>query len=67
MPLPFDQFIKRLATLADASLLCDILDIDSEELIERFEDRIEDKMDVLREAFDYDFDDYIDQGELEDG
>ena len=41
MPLQPDQFLKRLATLADADLLCEVLDIDSEDIIERFNDKIE--------------------------
>jgi|TARA_R110000823_G_scaffold52635_2_gene130091 hypothetical protein len=56
MPLPHNRFIQRLAILADSSTLCDILDIDSEELLERFDDVVEDKIDILRDAFDIDFD-----------
>ena len=56
MLLPHKRFIQRLAILADSSTLCDILDIDSEDILERFDDVVEDKIDVLREAFDIDFD-----------
>lgn len=58
MPLPYDQFLKRLAILSDASLLCDVLNISPEDIIERFEDVIEDNIEELREAFDVDFQDY---------
>tara|TARA_R110000744_G_scaffold58017_1_gene121278 strand:+ start:316 stop:510 length:195 start_codon:yes stop_codon:yes gene_type:complete len=56
MPLPHKRFIQRLAILADSSTLCDILDIDSEDILERFDDVVEDKIDILRESFDIDFD-----------
>jgi|TARA_R110000803_G_scaffold68783_4_gene130879 hypothetical protein len=56
MPLQPDQFLKRLATLADADLLCEVLDIDSEDIIERFNDKIEENIDILRETFDVDID-----------
>ena len=56
MPLPHNRFIQRLAILADSSTLCDILDIDSEDILERFDDVVEDKIDILRESFDIDFD-----------
>tara|TARA_R100001530_G_C4225247_1_gene131115 strand:+ start:48 stop:293 length:246 start_codon:yes stop_codon:yes gene_type:complete len=54
MPLNNQQFLNRLAVLTDPSLLCDILDISTEDIIERFEDYIEDYMKVLREAYDVD-------------
>ena len=56
MPLQPDQFLKRLATLADADLLCEVLDIDSEDIIEEFNDKIEENIDILRETFDVDID-----------
>tara|TARA_R110000787_G_scaffold89109_1_gene188736 strand:+ start:7827 stop:8021 length:195 start_codon:yes stop_codon:yes gene_type:complete len=56
MPLPHNRFIQRLAILADSSTLCDILDIDSEDILERFDDVVEDKIDILRESFDINFD-----------
>jgi hypothetical protein len=54
MPLPLEQFLNRLAVLTDPSLLCEVLDISTEDILERFEDLIEDKLDVLREAYDID-------------
>tara|TARA_R110000744_G_scaffold260336_1_gene375318 strand:- start:2090 stop:2311 length:222 start_codon:yes stop_codon:yes gene_type:complete len=54
MPLQLEQFLNRLAIMTDASLLCDLLDIDSEDIIERFEDLIEEKQEMLREVFDID-------------
>ncbi len=62
MPLPLEQFLNRLAVLTDPSLLCDVLDISTEDIIERFEDVIVDQMEVLREAYDID----IDEQEYED-
>ncbi len=59
MPLSNEQFLKRLAVMADPSLLCEILDLESEDIIERFEDVIEDRMDDLREVFDIDIDENI--------
>ena len=58
MPLQYEQFLNRLAVLADATLLVDILDISSEDIIERFEDLIEDRQKELREVFDVDFEEY---------
>jgi|TARA_R110000787_G_scaffold8718_5_gene29958 hypothetical protein len=54
MPLQLEQFYKRLAILSDACLLVEILEIDSEDIIERFEDLIEERIDELREVFDVD-------------
>ena len=54
MPLPLEQFLNRLAVLTDPSLLCEVLDISTEDILERFEDLIEDNLDVLREAYDID-------------
>ena len=54
MPLSYEEFLERLAIMVDPELLCDILDITSEDIIERFQDVIEYKMGVLREAYDVD-------------
>ena len=54
MPLTLEQFYNRLAILSDACLLCEILDLDSEDIIERFGDLIEEKHEELREIFDVD-------------
>lgn len=59
MPLSNEQFLKRLAVMADPSLLCEILDLETEDIIERFEDVIEDRIDDLREVFDVDIDENI--------
>jgi hypothetical protein len=40
--------------MTDAGLLCELLDIDSEDIIERFEDLIEERIEELREVFDID-------------
>lgn len=54
MPLPNEQFLDRLAMLTDPALLCEVLDITSEDIIERFPEIIEDNLDILREAYDID-------------
>ena len=54
MSLPHNQFLKRLSLLAEPSLLCEILDITNEDIIERFGDLIEENEEELREIFDVD-------------
>ena len=54
MPLNDDDFRLRLAAIADPTLLCDILDISSEDLIEAFEDKIEERIQTLKDVFDID-------------
>tara|TARA_R110002072_G_scaffold118073_4_gene249304 strand:- start:2307 stop:2510 length:204 start_codon:yes stop_codon:yes gene_type:complete len=54
MSLPNNQFLKRLSLLAEPSLLCEILDITNEDIIERFGDLIEENEEELREIFDVD-------------
>ena len=51
--------MERISCLADPPLLCELLDISSEDLLEAFEDRMEDKKNILREIFDVDTDEYI--------
>ncbi len=55
MPLPVEQFLKRLAVVTDPDSLCEFLNIESKDIIERFDDLIEQNMDKLREEFDVDF------------
>ena len=54
MPLPNEQFLRRLAEITDPDFLCDFLDITSEDILERFEDIVESYLDELREEFDVD-------------
>jgi|TARA_R110000803_G_scaffold46712_3_gene97976 hypothetical protein len=54
MPLPTEQFLNRVANLAEPSYLCEVLNITSEDLIERFGDLIEHNIEDLREVFDID-------------
>ena len=54
MPLHLELFLNRLAVMTDAGLLCELLDIESEDIIERFEDLIEERIEELREVFDID-------------
>jgi hypothetical protein len=60
MSLTNQQFKNRLINLNDPSTLCDILEIKSEDIVERFEDIIEEKEMELRDLFDVDYDDELD-------
>lgn len=52
MSLPSKQFLNRLSNLAEPSFLCEVLNITSEDIIERFHDLVEDNENELREIFD---------------
>jgi hypothetical protein len=54
MPLNLEQFLERVADLTDPPYLCEVLEITSEDILERFSDLVEQKDDVLREIFDVD-------------
>ena len=54
MPLSLEQFLERVADLSDPPYLCEVLEITSEDILERFSDLVEQKDDVLREIFDVD-------------
>ena len=54
MPLSLKQFLERVADLTDPPYLCEVLEITSEDILERFSDLVEQKDDVLREIFDVD-------------
>ena len=51
MPLTYHELKEHLKRIDEISLL-EILDISSEELVERFADIIEDKYEELREEFE---------------
>ena len=53
MPLLLREIIERLASL-DETELCDILEISSEDIVERFLDVVEEKIDKLEEKVDWD-------------
>lgn len=57
MPLSNEQFIRRLAAITDPEFLCDFLEITSEDILERFEDIVENTMETLRQEFDIDIQD----------
>jgi|TARA_R110002124_G_scaffold265791_1_gene432678 hypothetical protein len=59
MSLPDKQFLNRLSNLAEPSFLCEILNISSDDIIERFSDLIEDNNQELREIFDVDTEEYF--------
>ena len=54
MPLSLEQLLERVAELTDPPYLCEVLEITSEDILERFSDLVEQKDDVLREIFDVD-------------
>jgi hypothetical protein len=63
MSLNDREFLLRLANLADPNILCDILEISTEDLIEMFSDKIEQRIEDLREIFDVDVDEYMEYDE----
>ena len=48
MPLTLIDIMDKLRMIDEVSLL-EVLEITSEDIVDRFEDRIEEKMDYLRE------------------
>ena len=59
-PLTLQELQERLKRLDELSLL-ELLDVTSEELVEMFVDRIEDRMDQLLHEVDYDGEDDEDE------
>lgn len=57
MSLTLEELKDRLCRIEE-TLLLEILDIDSEQLVEKFEDRIVEKFDELEEEFAEDEPDY---------
>lgn len=45
--------------MADPILLCEVLGITSQDIVERFEDYLDENMEELREVFDVDFDEEL--------
>ena len=66
MPLNLEQFLERVADLTDPSELCELLDITSEDILERFSEVVEEKSGVLREIFDVDLELEEEEGELDE-
>tara|TARA_Y100000361_G_C11051712_1_gene285602 strand:- start:329 stop:526 length:198 start_codon:yes stop_codon:yes gene_type:complete len=54
MRLNNEQFLERLANLAEPAFLCEILNITSEDIIEQFNELVEENEAVLREVYDID-------------
>ena len=63
MRLNNEQFLERLANLAEPAFLCEILGITSEDIIEEFKHLVEENEEVLREVYDID----LNLGEEDDG
>jgi len=62
MRLPFEDFIERLAVMSDVEMLCEVLELEPEDILERFSDIVETKQAELRDVFDVD----LDIGSVED-
>jgi|TARA_R100001244_G_scaffold94305_1_gene70818 hypothetical protein len=45
MTLLFNELKERIAILYDVCLLCEVLEIEPEELLDKFEDKLIEKMD----------------------
>ena len=58
MTLTFYELCERLTKDLDCEAICDILGVSEEELLERFEDRVIEKLDELQEAL---YDDIYDK------
>ena len=56
MPLVLSELLERLKAL-DETILMDLLEISSEDLIDRFSDKINDKLELLIEELDDDIGD----------
>jgi hypothetical protein len=54
--LTLTELKERLANRCDEQTLVDLLEINAEELVERFVDKIEEKFDILVNEFDDDED-----------
>jgi len=52
MPLTTKKLLNRVSELADPIYICEVLELTTEDLLERFNDLVETKMDVLREVYD---------------
>ena len=48
-----------MSNLAEPSFLCEVLNITTEDIIERFSDLVEDNEEELREIFDVDTEGYL--------
>jgi hypothetical protein len=48
MALTFEEVCERLSRIDEVSLL-EVLDISSSDIVEKFKDNIEDKLDILEE------------------
>lgn len=42
----------KLAYMSDIETICDLLEIDTEELLDRFEDKLEDRLDRVLEEYE---------------
>lgn len=52
MSLTLDELCAKLLTQYDELLICEVLDITAEDLVERFDDRVADRYDELMEELE---------------
>ena len=52
MSLTTKRLFNRVSELADPVYICEVLELTTEDLLERFNDLVETKIDVLREVYD---------------
>jgi hypothetical protein len=52
MSLTTKRLLNRVSELADPIYICEVLELTTEDLLERFNDLVETKIDVLREVYD---------------
>tara|TARA_R110002074_G_scaffold78141_2_gene176907 strand:- start:164 stop:361 length:198 start_codon:yes stop_codon:yes gene_type:complete len=52
MSLTTKRLLNRVSELADPVYICEVLELTTEDLLERFNDLVETKIDVLREVYD---------------
>jgi hypothetical protein len=54
MPLLLNELKERIAMMFDVCLLCELLDIEPEEILDRFEDKLLDNLDDFKGLEDED-------------
>jgi len=54
MPLTLEELKEKIVLFFDVCLLCDLLDIEPEEILDRFEDKLVENLDDFRGLEDED-------------
>jgi hypothetical protein len=50
MPLLLEELKERIALVYDVCLICDVLDIEPEEILDRFEDKLIDNLKMFEDV-----------------